>query len=185
MRDNKIGSTSNTFTWDGVRVDCGPTSAGNVLELYFEGNAVSAKHDDVNFQCAGGSTATVADVFFEKRNYLANATNAAIEAAGDVGWIHFDQTDFDQNSGTAMLVNGSGGAGNPAFWSIHDSHFEGNGSDINWTGVTLSIVTGNDFLSSGAGAGITCTSCNQIVTGNNQYTVERIAKPATCGFFVL
>ncbi len=168
IRDNTIGSSSTTMAWDGVLLDCGATGAGSVLEMYFEGNVFGAKHDNVEIQCSG-TPAQVADIFFEKRNYFWHAQNAAIEAQGAVGWLHIDGNDFDQNPGSAILVNGAGASMNPSYWTLHDNHFEGNGYDVNWTGVGLSILTGNEFVSSSATAGIVCTNCSQIVTSANHY----------------
>ena len=169
LEDNHIGADWSTRSWDNVRVDC-VEGRQPVNELFFLRNYISgALHDGVDFECKA-STNVIADVFFENRNYISASSHAAVEMNGGVGLVHFDGTDFDQNPGTALLANSAGGSpGNSYLVTVHDSHFEGNGDDINLTGYGFPLITGNEFITKG---GITCTLCSQGVSGSNFYTSD-------------
>ncbi len=167
LEDNHIGADWSTRSWDNVRVDC-VEGRQPVNELFFLRNYISgAFHDGVALECRS-PTNVIADVFFENRNYISNSRHAAVEMAGGVGLVHFDGTDFDQNPGTALLADGTGGSkGNAYLITVHGSHFEGNGDDVAITGYSLPIFTGNEFLTKG---GITCTLCAQGVSVGNAFT---------------
>ena len=170
LADNRISYSGNGYAYNDVVVDC--TGGGQAVnEIHFTSNYFDANaNDGVYLNCQSTSN-SIADVFFDGRNYASGATRAGVELAGSVGWTHFDHMDFDQNTnGTALLgssVNGTTALA--AYVTVHHSHFEGNSADIVLTRYNFSLIEGNEFLTAG---GISCTLCTQGVSGGNSFGVN-------------
>jgi hypothetical protein len=166
FEDNRIGYYANP-AYNGVLMDC---NASNPIEDYFISNTFeSTNNDAIKIVCTNTSYA-FADIFFENRNYFSGAANAGVELVGGVGWIHFDNADFDNNANYGLLATSSGGkTGQEANLTVHDTHFEGNGYDVSVTGFSTPQFTGNEFISVG---GISCTLCSSGVSVGNNYSAN-------------
>ena len=172
--DNQIGipSASDYRSYDNVKIECNASSSAYQIEYYFIENEIDgASNDDVNLSCAS-TTASMADIFFETRNYLRYAENAAIEINGNVGWTHIDDTDFDNNPGTGLIVNGSTNSGINQYLDVNNSHFELNGYAASFTSYSNILYYANTVL--GNGGSITCTLCAMIGGLNNYKSTAAI-----------